>query len=66
MGNLKVVMVSMIGSVFVGEKIMVIVVKNIIKVCLELGGKVLVIVMDDVDFELVVKVIVDLCVINSG
>lgn len=59
-------MVSMIGSVFVGEKIMVIVVKNIIKVCLELGGKVLVIVMDDVDFELVVKVIVDLCVINSG
>lgn len=56
----------MIGSVFVGEKIMVIVVKNIIKVCLELGGKVLVIVMDDVDFELVVKVIVDLCVINSG
>lgn len=59
-------MVSMIGSVFVGEKIMVIAVKNIIKVCLELGGKVLVIVMDDVDFELVVKVIVDLCVINSG
>lgn len=59
-------MVSMIGSVFVGEKIMVIAVKNIIKVCLELGGKVLVIVMDDVDFELAVKVIVDLCVINSG
>lgn len=59
-------MVSMIGSVFVGEKIMAIAAKNIIKVCLELGGKVLVIVMDDVDFELVVKVIVDLRVINSG
>lgn len=65
-GNLKVVMVSMIGSVVVGEKIMVVVVKNIIKVCFEFGGKVFVIVMDDVDLELVVKVVVDLWVINIG
>lgn len=39
---------------------------NIIKVNLELGGKVFVIVLVDVNLDLVVKVIVVLCIINSG
>lgn len=64
--NFKVGMVSLIGSVEVGIQIMVVVFINVMKVFLELGGKVFGIVMLDVDLDLVVKFIIVLCVINIG
>ena len=65
-GNPKVGIVSMTGSVEVGEKIMEAAAKNVTKVSLELGGKAPAIVMADADLDLAAKAIFDSRVDNSG
>lgn len=62
----KVSMISMTGSVAVGEKIMQAAAKNITKVNLELGGKAPAIVMKDADLNQAVRSIVDSRIINTG
>lgn len=62
----KVCMMLFIGSGFIGFKIMEKVVKDFKKVLLEFGGKLLYIVLDDVDIKEVVKVIIGKVVNNIG
>lgn len=64
--NPKVGMVSLTGSVSVGQQTMAAAAPNITKVSLELGGKAPAIVMADADLDLAVKAIIDSRVINTG
>jgi lactaldehyde dehydrogenase/glycolaldehyde dehydrogenase len=65
-GNPKVGIVSMTGSVEVGEKIMEAASRNVTRISLELGGKAPAIVMADADLDMAAKAIYDSRVDNSG
>jgi lactaldehyde dehydrogenase/glycolaldehyde dehydrogenase len=64
--NKDVGLISLTGSVLVGEKVMEAASRNITKVSLELGGKAPAIVCEDADIDLAVKSIVSSRMIYSG